>query len=265
MAVMQALAHTVELYRRGQLREAEAACQHFLALSGMMAAPWNYWVKSSWRSAKCPRRSRACRAWRYCGQSDAANLRRLGGALLSAGNAIDAAKALQQALDIEPDNVRAHNNLGQALLRTGKVPEAIRHFERALSLNPDYSIGYNNLGQALIAGGEFARAIAPLQRAIALDAALVEAWVNLSIAFERTGELAQALQTLEEARTRFPSSADVWAQRGAVLSQLKRYGRRARQLRHQHQAASARRDDPGPQGVAADVARARGGRAAVRG
>ena len=33
MAVMRALAHSVELYRRGQLREAEAACQSLLALS----------------------------------------------------------------------------------------------------------------------------------------------------------------------------------------------------------------------------------------
>lgn len=222
MAVMQTLAHSVELFRRGRLREAEAACQHFLALSANDGGALELLGEIQLASGKVPAAIESLSRLAVLRPDDAANLRRLGGALLSAGNAIDAAKALQQALDIEPDNVRAHNNLGQALLRTGEVPEAIRHFERALRLNPDYSIGHNNLGQALIAGGEFARAIAPLQRAIALDAALVEARVNLSIAFESTGELAQALQTLEEARTRFPSSADVWAQRGAVLSQLKR-------------------------------------------
>jgi protein O-GlcNAc transferase len=222
MAVMEALAHSMELYQLGQLREAEAACQHFLALSGNDGGALELLGEIQLASGKVPAAIESLSRLAVLRPSDAANLRRLGGALLSTGKAIDAAKVLQRALDIEPDNVRAHNNLGQALLRTGKVPEAIRHFERALSLNPDYSIGYNNLGQALIAGGECARAVAPLQRAIALDAALVEARVNLSIAFEHTDDLLQALQILEEARIRFPSSADVWAQRGAVLSKLKR-------------------------------------------
>ena len=222
MAVMQALAHTVELYRRGKLSEAETACQNFLALSGEDGGALELLGEIQLAIGKVPAAIKSLSRLAVLRPGDAANLRRLGGALLSAGNVIDAATVLQRALDIEPDNVRAHNNLGQALLRTGKVPEAIRHFERALSLNPDYSIGYNNLGQAFIAGGEFASAIAPLQRAIALDAALVEARVNLGIAFERTGEPAQALQTLDDARTRFPSSADVWAERGAVLSKLKR-------------------------------------------
>jgi protein O-GlcNAc transferase len=222
MAVMEALAYTVELYRRGQLREAEAACQDFLALSENDGGALELLGEIQLAIGNAPAAIESLSRLAVLRPSDAANLRRLGGALLSAGNGADAAKVLQRALDIEPDNVRAHNNLGQALLRTGKVPEAIRHFERALSLNPDYSIGYNNLGQALIAGGEFASAIAALQRAVTLDAALVEARVNLSVAFERTGELAQALRTLEEARIRFPSSADIWAERGAVLSQLKR-------------------------------------------
>jgi len=219
---MQALAHSMELYRRGQLREAEAACQDFLALSGNDGGALELLGEIQLAIGKVPAAIESLSRLAVLRPSDAANLRRLGGALLSAGSGIEATEVLQRALDIEPDNVRAHNNLGQALLRTGKVPEAIRHFERSLSLNPDYSIGYNNLGQAFIAGGEFASAIAPLQRAIALDAALVEARVNLSVAFERTGELAQSLRTLEEARVRFPSSADVWAERGAVLSQLKR-------------------------------------------
>jgi protein O-GlcNAc transferase len=222
MAVMQALAHTVELYRRGKLSEAETACQNFLALSGEDGRALELLGEIQLAIGKVPAAIESLSRLAVLRPSDGANLRRLGGALLSMGNAIDAATVLQQALDIEPDNVRAHNNLGQALLQTGKVPDAIRHFERALSLNPDYSIGCNNLGQALIAGGEFARAVAPLQRAIALDPGLVEASINLGIAFERTGELARALQSLDDARTRFPSSADVWAQRGAVLSKLKR-------------------------------------------
>jgi protein O-GlcNAc transferase len=222
MAVMQALAHSVELYRRGQLSEAEAACENLLALSGEDGRALELLGEIQLAIGKIPAAIESLSRLAALRPSDAANLRRLGGALLSIGNGIDATKVLQRALDIEPDNVRAHNNLGQALLRTGKVPEAIRHFERALSLNPEYSIGYNNLGQALIAGGEFARAIAALQRAIALDAALAEARINLGIAFERAGELWQALEALEEARVRFPSSPDVWAERGAVLSKLKR-------------------------------------------
>ena len=222
MTVMQALAHTVELYRRGQLREAETACQNILASSESDCGALELLAEIQLTSGKIIAAIESLSRLAVLRPSDAANLRRLSGALLSAGSAIDAAKVLQRALAIEPDNVRAHNNLGQALLRTGEVPEAIRHFERALSLNPDYSIGYNNLGQALIAAGEFARAVAALQRAVALDAALVEARINLGIAFQRTDEPLQALHILEEARISFPARADVWAERGAVLSKLKR-------------------------------------------
>lgn len=222
MTVMQALAHTVELYRRGQLREAEAACQNILALSKSDGGALELLAEIQLTSGKVIAAIESLSRLAVLRPSDAANLRRLSGALLSAGNAIDAAEVLRRALAIEPDNVRAHNNLGQALLRTGEVPEAIRHFERALSLDPDYSIGYNNLGQALIAAGEFARAAAALQRAVALDAALVEARINLGIAFQGTDEPLQALRVLEEARISFPASADVWAERGAVLSKLKR-------------------------------------------
>jgi protein O-GlcNAc transferase len=222
MAVMQALAHTVELYRRGQLREAEAACQSLLALSESDGGALELLAEIQLASGKITGAIESLSRLAALRPSDAANFRRLGGALLSAGNAIGAARVLRRALDIEPNHVRAHNNLGQALLRAGKVAESIRHFERALSLNPEYSIGYNNLGQALIAGGEFARAVAPLRRALVLDAALAETWVNLSVAFERSDELARALQIIEEARIRFPSSADVRVQRGEVLSKLKR-------------------------------------------
>jgi predicted O-linked N-acetylglucosamine transferase (SPINDLY family) len=222
MGVMEALAHTVELYRRGRVREAEAACEDFLALSVEHAGMLELLGEIQLALGKIPAAIASLSRLAALRPSDAANLRRLGGALLSTDDAIEAAKVLRRALDIEPGNIRAHNNLGQALLRSGQIPEAIRHFERALSLNPDYSIGHNNLGQALIAGGEFAGAVAPLQRAIALDPSLVEAWVNLGVAFERTDDLKLALQTLEEARILFPCTADVWAERGVVLSRLNR-------------------------------------------
>src|ERR1700685_3079063 len=107
MAVMQALAHSVELYRRGQLSEAEAACENLLALSGEDGRALELLGEIQLAIGKIPAAIESLSRLAALRPSDAANLRRLGGALLSIGNGIDATKVLQRALDIEPDNVRA--------------------------------------------------------------------------------------------------------------------------------------------------------------
>jgi tetratricopeptide (TPR) repeat protein len=52
----------------------------------------------------------------------------------------------KKALQIGPEDAKAHNNLGSVLWRKGELSEAIAHYTKALSLKADYAEARNNLG-----------------------------------------------------------------------------------------------------------------------
>jgi tetratricopeptide (TPR) repeat protein len=62
----------------------------------------------------------------------------LGAALTQSGQGMMALQALEQAVELEPDNPAAHFNLGQGYRQFGRRSDALTEFERALQLRPDY-------------------------------------------------------------------------------------------------------------------------------
>ena len=60
----------------------------------------------------------------------------------------DAIPHLTRAIELNPDNATAHNNLGAAVGREGRLDEAIRHFAEALRLRPGYAEARDNLRKA---------------------------------------------------------------------------------------------------------------------
>ena len=48
----------------------------------------------------------------------------------------ESARKFQLALEVDPQNVAAHNSLGATLANQGRIAEAAVHFERAVALNP---------------------------------------------------------------------------------------------------------------------------------
>ena len=51
-----------------------------------------------------------------------------------------------QAIELDPGYIKAHNNVGNALNELNRPEEAIVHYEKAISLNPKYAEAHNNLG-----------------------------------------------------------------------------------------------------------------------
>ena len=51
----------------------------------------------------------------------------------------------EQALQIQPDNAQAHNDLGLAYGKSGKHREAIKAFKEAILIKPDYAEAHYNL------------------------------------------------------------------------------------------------------------------------
>ena len=71
-----------------------------------------------------------------------------GVALTQLGRPREAIERYERALQLNPDDTDAHNNLGWTLATNGSVAEAVPHFERALALNPRDENAKRNLSQA---------------------------------------------------------------------------------------------------------------------
>ena len=93
----------------------------------------------------------------------------------------------KHALELNPDDSRAHNDMGVALAATGKTPEAIEEYNRSLALNADSSQTHNNLGSALAEAGRVDEAMGHIQKAIELNLDNGSAHVNLGHLLEQMG------------------------------------------------------------------------------
>src|ERR1700683_5105086 len=74
------------------------------------------------------------------------------------GELADAAKALRQALTIDPHSLAALNNLGIVLSREGKPAEAIPLYEEALKVRPGDAATKRNLAIAYFKAQQYAPA-----------------------------------------------------------------------------------------------------------
>ena len=70
----------------------------------------------------------------------------------------------RKALELSPDDAKAHTNLGVLPANAGKLDEAVAHYRKAVESEPDYPLGYTNLGVALARNGKSAEAIPYFER-----------------------------------------------------------------------------------------------------
>jgi len=66
-----------------------------------------------------------------------------------AGDMEEAAALFQKAVQAEPDNVNAWNNLGLALRKIGRNEQAVKAYRQAIAVKPDFALVYKNLGIVL--------------------------------------------------------------------------------------------------------------------
>jgi Flp pilus assembly protein TadD len=81
----------------------------------------------------------------------------------------------RKAVEIQPDNEKALNNLGSALLQKGQWDEAFVHFQKALEIQPDFAEACYNLGFLSLRKGQSDKAIVYFQKGLKLQPNNVEA------------------------------------------------------------------------------------------
>ena len=141
----------------------------------------------------------------------------LGRALAGKGEYGEAIRHWQKALEVNPKYAEAQNNLGVALVREGRFGEAVTHFRKVLEGNPGYAEVHNNLGRALSENGELDKAIAEWKKALELNPRYAEAYNNLGTGLFRKGKLEEAVREWERAVEVEPEFAEARFNLGNTL------------------------------------------------
>jgi len=124
----------------------------------------------------------------------------------------------RKAIELNPDDPRAHNNLGLALVETNKPEEALVEYQKSLQLNDQSSSAHNNFGSLLAQQGKIDEALAQFERAVELNPANGRAHCNLGAALSEKGRTEEALDHLRKGVELEPKFADGQNNLGAALA-----------------------------------------------
>jgi len=118
------------------------------------------------------------------------------------GDTDGAIREYRKALELNPENVRAHVNLGTILFVEGEFTEAEHHLSEALRLDPENVEARVNLGALLVDRGRIGEAETLLREAIGLDP-------NDAIAHRNLGHLLLERRKFDEAEAHYARAVDL--------------------------------------------------------
>jgi len=152
----------------------------------------------------------------------------LGWSLAELGFYDDAIAAYETALRLQPDLVRAVNNLALAkdarsgvlfrrafaLQQSGHLDEAIRIYRGLLAQSPDWTNAHYNLGHALMMQGRCSEAVGEFERTLRLQSVYPAAHFHLASCLEKLGRPTDAAQHLARYEASLRAQHDTTASRG---------------------------------------------------
>jgi tetratricopeptide (TPR) repeat protein len=114
----------------------------------------------------------------------------------------------------------ASYNLGLALVSSGDAAEAAEHFRRAVQIQPNHVESLVNLGALLARGGQTEQALEYLERAVGVDSSSLPARMNLAAALGSLGRFADAAEQYQIVITAQAENARAHAQLGRSFLEL---------------------------------------------
>lgn len=166
-----------------------------------------------------------------------------------------------RALETDPDNPVANNNMGILFLQQGQSDRAISYFRTAIQADRNYDVAHRNLAtvyfqQAKDSGNtEQASSLLASARQEAEKALQIAEKAPTLLAYARillaTGEAAKALESIERADAIQPASKDVFLAKKVALERLGRFDE-AKSALQSYQVFAARDSDAPATGAQKD-------------
>ena len=105
----------------------------------------------------------------WCVLADCIQWGAIRGLASPAESSAEAIKAVNKALQLDPDLPDAHASRGFVLTHTGSLAEGMRSLQKAVELNPGHASAYNLLGRALYSYERFPESLAAIDKSLSLD------------------------------------------------------------------------------------------------
>jgi tetratricopeptide (TPR) repeat protein len=125
--------------------------------------------------------------------------RRLGAALIEAGDLAAAEQALNTAIALEPDYPEVYIQIGTVLYRQNNYRMAAACFRKAAALRPEYASAHFNLGLCLNGAGDRTGAIEAFRTAVHCRPNFADAHLNLGYLVMQEGQYTAARLHLQTA------------------------------------------------------------------
>lgn len=142
--------------------------------------------------------------------------------LIENGKYEKGAEAIQQAIQIQPDDASLHYYLGTAYGKLAKYELAAEVFKRAVTLKPGWGEAHHYLGRAYLASGRTQEAVEPLKEALRLKPETAEAYFDLGLAYFNLGRHQEAVEAFKQAIRLKPDDALFYYNLGVAYAQLGR-------------------------------------------
>jgi tetratricopeptide (TPR) repeat protein len=131
-------------------------------------------------------------------------------------------RLLEDALNLDPDNINALNLKGVALRNLGHSEEALKIYKKVLALSPKNARAWNNMASAYNYLGRFPKALEASEAAIVFNPKFASPWVNKSGALYDLGRIEEALEACEKAIEINAKLVNAWNSKGTILAKLNR-------------------------------------------
>jgi len=138
------------------------------------------------------------------------------------GNVKASAERLQEAVDANPDDHRALNDLSQVLVRAGRAQDATQYLDKAVQLAPDSWTYQFNRARAYAQLQKWDQAIQGYRAAAQLFPDDYATQYNLAKALQASGSLNDAIAGYEKAIKLAPGQSDFQLSYGLALEAARR-------------------------------------------
>jgi len=139
---------------------------------------------------------------------------------LTQGRTDDAIKKLEKAIEINPYNYDAYDNLGVAYMRKSRLRDAVSTLTKAIKLNPLKPLQYRNLGETYLGLGEIDSAIKNYEMAKKREPNDFVTYSRLGLCYQIKGAFEKAVDSYRKALDLNPDFVSGYYSLGALLLKL---------------------------------------------
>ncbi len=137
---------------------------------------------------------------------------------------IDSAIAdCEKAIEIDPDNDKAHNNRGVLFNITKQYSLALNEFNKANRINPHNANVYFNRAITYSYLKQYDRSLLDYNMALAIESQYVGAYINRGILYRKLSRTSLAMEDFNQALSINPEFDSGYVNRGNLYSDIKEY------------------------------------------